>query len=57
MNISMMLRDYQIEMLGRVVEALAGHRSVMVQMPTGTGKAVWEIRRDEGWQDDHTTCV
>lgn len=40
MNISMMLRDYQIEMLGRVVEALAGHRSVMVQMPTGTGKAV-----------------
>ncbi len=35
-----MLRDYQIEMLGRIVEALAGHRSVMVQMPTGTGKTV-----------------
>ena len=35
-----LLRDYQIEMLGRVLEALAGHRSVMVQMPTGTGKTV-----------------
>ena len=39
-NISMMLRDYQIEMMDRVGEALARYRSVMVQMPTGTGKTV-----------------
>ena len=35
------LRDYQIEMLGRLRSAWAeGKRSVMVQMPTGTGKTV-----------------
>jgi superfamily II DNA or RNA helicase len=39
-DISMMLRDYQIEMMDRVGEALARYRSVMVQMPTGTGKTV-----------------
>ena len=32
------LRDYQREMLDRVLNALARHRGVMVQMPTGTGK-------------------
>lgn len=32
------LRDYQIEMKARLVEAWKAHRSVMVQMPTGTGK-------------------
>ena len=37
----MELRDYQIEMLGRLRSAWAeGKRSVMVQMPTGTGKTV-----------------
>ena len=32
------LRDYQIEMLDRLYDAWGKHRSVMVQMPTGTGK-------------------
>ena len=35
-----MLRDYQREMLGRIHEAWKTCRSVMVQMPTGTGKTV-----------------
>ena len=35
-----MLRDYQIEICEKVNEAFDKHRSVMVQMPTGTGKTV-----------------
>ena len=35
-----MLRDYQIEICERVREAFKKHRSVMTQMPTGTGKTV-----------------
>ena len=35
-----MLRDYQIDICSRVREAFDKHRSVMVQMPTGTGKTV-----------------
>ena len=35
-NIS--LRDYQLEMKSRLFAAWERHRSVMVQMPTGTGK-------------------
>ena len=35
-----MLRDYQIEICSRVQEAFRHYRSVMVQMPTGTGKTV-----------------
>ena len=35
-----MLRDYQIEICGKVNEAFEAHRSVMTQMPTGTGKTV-----------------
>lgn len=34
------LRGYQREMLGRINEAWRSCRSVMVQMPTGTGKTV-----------------
>ena len=34
------LRNYQREMLDRLKVAWASHRSVMVQMPTGTGKTV-----------------
>ena len=34
------LRNYQREMLGRINEAWRSCRSVMVQMPTGTGKTV-----------------
>ena len=33
-----LLRDYQQEIVSRVHEAWMHHRSVMVQMPTGTGK-------------------
>ena len=43
------LRDYQWEMLGRINEAWKSCRSVMVQMPTGTGKTVLmsEVIRSE----------
>ena len=34
----MLLRDYQKDMLDRLHRAWERHRSVMVQMPTGTGK-------------------
>ena len=36
----MLLRDYQTDICSRVNEAFDKHRSVMVQMPTGTGKTV-----------------
>ena len=35
-----MLRDYQIEICRKVNEEFEAHRSVMMQMPTGTGKTV-----------------
>ena len=35
-----MLYDYQKEMLRRIEDAFVTHQSVMVQMPTGTGKTV-----------------
>ena len=35
-----MLRDYQVEICEKVNEAFERHRSVMMQMPTGTGKTV-----------------
>ena len=35
-----MLYDYQKEMLRQIEEAFVTHQSVMVQMPTGTGKTV-----------------
>ncbi|MGN0309058.1 MAG: DEAD/DEAH box helicase family protein, partial [Bacteroides sp.] len=35
-----MLRDYQIAICSQVGEAFRRYRSVMVQMPTGTGKTV-----------------
>ena len=34
------LRDYQAEICEKVSEAFGAHRSVMMQMPTGTGKTV-----------------
>ena len=34
----MKLRDYQLDMLDRLNKAWKRHRSIMVQMPTGTGK-------------------
>ena len=36
----MLLRDYQSDICSRVSEAFEHHRSVMVQMPTGTGKTM-----------------
>ena len=39
-NRGTMLRDYQKDICSRTVEAFKRHRSVMVQMPTGTGKTV-----------------
>ncbi|MGN0205977.1 MAG: DEAD/DEAH box helicase [Muribaculaceae bacterium] len=35
-----MLRDYQSEICGKINKAFETHRSVMMQMPTGTGKTV-----------------
>ena len=35
-----MLRNYQLAICERVKEAFEAHRSVMMQMPTGTGKTV-----------------
>ena len=35
-----MLYDYQKEMLRQIEEAFRKHQSVMVQMPTGTGKTI-----------------
>ena len=50
-NQSVELRDYQVDMLERLEKAWKRHRSVMVQMPTGTGKT-WlmavAIRREKG---------
>lgn len=40
MSDSYCLRDYQQEMLVRIRGTFKEHRSVMVQMPTGTGKTV-----------------
>ena len=37
-NKTAFLRDYQKDIVARVKEAWELHRSVMVQMPTGTGK-------------------
>ena len=34
------LYDYQLEMIRRIDEAFVSHQSVMVQMPTGTGKTI-----------------
>ena len=43
------LRDYQLEMLGRLHRAWEQRQSIMVQMPTGTGKTVLlaEVIRQE----------
>ena len=35
-----MLRDYQTEICSKVEDALKKERSVMMQMPTGTGKTI-----------------
>ena len=45
-----MLRDYQIAICSQVREAFREHRSVMVQMPTGTGKTVVLAQLVKGFQ-------
>ena len=45
-----MLRDYQIAICSQVREAFEKHRSVMVQMPTGTGKTVVLAQLVKGFQ-------
>ncbi len=47
------LRGYQREMLGRINEAWRSCRSVMVQMPTGTGKTVLMTEVIRTWTIDH----
>ena len=52
-----MLRDYQQEMLDRLYKAWKRQRSVMVQMPTGTGKThlmAEAIRREKGRVNSET---
>ena len=46
---SQVLRDYQLEMLERLHQAWEKNQSVMVQMPTGTGKTclMAEVIRSE----------
>ena len=44
------LYDYQKEMLGKIDTAFKSCQSVMVQMPTGTGKTVLlaeQVKREE----------
>ena len=51
------LRTYQQEMIGRLDEAWRQYRSVMVQMPTGTGKTVLmaEVIRREIYTPSQTS--
>ena len=44
------MRDYQIAICSQVREAFREHRSVMVQMPTGTGKTVVLAQLVKGFQ-------
>ena len=43
------LYDYQLDMKRRVGEAFGSHRSVMVQMPTGTGKTCVLVACVRAW--------
>ena len=51
------LFDYQKEMNHRVADAFVGHRSVMVQMPTGTGKTVLLASIVEAFLREHPDSV
>ena len=52
-----MLRDYQIDICSRVSEAFDKHRSVMVQMPTGTGKTVVLAELVKQFLHTNTDCT
>ena len=53
------LYDYQLDMKRRVGEAFGSHRSVMVQMPTGTGKTCLLVACVRAWlsQNEGTVWV
>ena len=50
------LFDYQEEMKERIEKALHLHRSVMAQMPTGTGKTVLLASVVESFLREHSNC-
>ena len=53
---NIMLFDYQEDMKERIEKALCLHRSVMAQMPTGTGKTVLLASVVESFLRDHSNC-
>ena len=50
------LFDYQEDMKERIEKALRLHRSVMAQMPTGTGKTVLLASVVESFSREHSNC-
>ena len=50
------LFDYQEDMKSRIEKALGLHRSVMVQMPTGTGKTILLASVVESFLREHSNC-
>ena len=50
------LFDYQEDMKKRIEKALRLHRSVMAQMPTGTGKTVLLASVVESFLREHSNC-
>ena len=50
------LYDYQEDMKERIEKALRLHRSVMAQMPTGTGKTVLLASVVESFLRGHSNC-
>ena len=50
------LFDYQEDMKERIEKALRLHRSVMAQMPTGTGKTVLLASVVESFLSEHSNC-
>ena len=50
------LFDYQENMKERIEKALRLHRSVMAQMPTGTGKTVLLASVVESFLREHSNC-
>ena len=51
------LYDYQLDMKRRVGEAFGSHRSVMVQMPTGTGKTCLLVACVRAWLSQNEGTV
>ena len=51
------LYDYQLDMKRRVGEAFGSHRSVMVQMPTGTGKTCVLVACVRAWLSQNEGTV